>query len=74
MMKRVLALLSATVWISISEFVQNQFLLTDYWIKHYTTLGLTFPSAPINGAIWGIWSLLFAILIYNSSLIFMLNV
>ena len=27
-------------------------------------MGLTFPSEPINGAVWGIWSLLFAIAIF----------
>jgi hypothetical protein len=27
-------------------------------------MGLIFPSEPINGAIWGIWSLCFAIGIY----------
>lgn len=33
-------------------------------MDHYQALGLTFPSAPINGAVWGIWSLLFAIAIF----------
>lgn len=27
-------------------------------------MGLTFPSEPVNGAIWGLWSLLFATAIY----------
>jgi hypothetical protein len=27
-------------------------------------MGLIFPSEPINGAIWGVWSLFFAIAIY----------
>jgi hypothetical protein len=26
-------------------------------------MGLVFPSKPINGAIWGLWSLLFAVAI-----------
>jgi hypothetical protein len=26
-------------------------------------MGLVFPSEPINGAIWGLWSLLFAVAI-----------
>ena len=63
-MKKVLALLSATVWISISEFVRNQFLLKQYWIDHYKSLGLVFPLEPVNGAVWGIWSVLFAALIF----------
>ena len=63
-MKKVLALLSATVWISISEFVRNQFLLKQYWMDHYKSLGLVFPLEPVNGAVWGIWSVLFAVLIF----------
>jgi hypothetical protein len=62
--KKVLSLLSATIWISISEFLRNEFILKSFWIDHYQKLGLTFPSEPINGAVWGIWSLLFAIVIY----------
>ena len=56
--------LLATIWISISEFVRNEFLLKSYWTDHYQTLGLVFPSEPINGAVWGIWSLCFAIAIF----------
>jgi hypothetical protein len=62
--KTILPILLATVWISISEFVRNQFLLKSYWIDHYENLGLVFSSKPLNGAIWGLWSLCFAIAIY----------
>ena len=62
--KTVLPILIATIWISISEFVRNSFLLNNLWTEHYKTLGLTFPEQPINGAVWGIWSLCFAIAIY----------
>ena len=58
--KTILPVLLATIWISLSEFVRNSFLLQSYWIDHYSKLGLTFPEEPINGAIWGIWSLCFA--------------
>ena len=54
----------ATIWISLSEFVRNELLLKSYWIEHYKKLGLVFPSEPVNGAIWGIWSLSFAIAIF----------
>ena len=64
MKKTVLPVLAATVWISISEFVRNEFLLKSYWTEHYGSLGLTFPSEPINGAGWGLWSLLFAVAIW----------
>jgi len=62
--KTILPILLATIWISISEFVRNSFFLHYYWINHYKKLGLTFPEEPINGAVWGIWSLCFAIGIY----------
>jgi hypothetical protein len=62
--KIVLPILLATIWISISEFVRNEFLLKSYWTDHYDSMGLVFPSEPINGAVWGIWSLCFAIGIY----------
>jgi len=60
----VLPVLYATIWIGISEFVRNEFLLASYWNEHYENLGLVFPSTPINGAIWGLWSLCFAIAIF----------
>jgi hypothetical protein len=62
--KTLLPILFATIWISISEFVRNEFLLKSYWLNHYENMGLVFPSEPINGAIWGLWSLLFAIAIF----------
>jgi hypothetical protein len=64
MKKTVLPILLATIWISISEFARNEFLVKSYWTGHYEQLGLIFPSEPINGAIWGLWSLLFAIAIF----------
>jgi Na+-transporting NADH:ubiquinone oxidoreductase subunit NqrE len=60
----ILPILLATAWISLSEFIRNEFLLKEYWTAHYSSMGLTFPSEPVNGAIWGLWSLLFAIFIY----------
>jgi hypothetical protein len=62
--KTILPVFLATIWISVSEFVRNSYFLHHYWIDHYNSLGLTFPEAPINGAVWGIWSLCFAISIY----------
>ena len=60
----VLPIILATIWISISEFVRNELLLKSYWTEHYQNMGLVFPSEPINGAVWGLWSFLFAITIY----------
>ena len=62
--KNILAVISSTIWISISEFLRNQILLKKYWIGHYKSMGLTFPAEPVNGAVWGLWSLLFAITIF----------
>lgn len=63
-MKAFLAIFSATVWISVSEFVRNEFFLKSYWIDHYNTLGVAFPDAAINGIVWGVWSLGLAILCF----------
>ena len=60
----ILPVFLATIWISLSEFVRNEFILKSFWIEHYQHLGLTFPSEPVNGAVWGIWSLLFALTIF----------
>jgi len=62
--KTILPILLATIWISVSEFARNEFLVKHYWTNHYEGLGLTFPSEPVNGAVWGLWSLLFAIAIF----------
>lgn len=62
--KTFLPIILATIWISISEFVRNELLLKSYWTEHYQNMGLVFPSEPINGAVWGLWSFLFAIAIY----------
>lgn len=62
--KTILPILLATIWISLSEFVRNIFLVHSYWIEHYQNLGLIFPEKPINGAVWGLWSLCFAIAIF----------
>ena len=62
--KTISPVLLATIWISVSEFVRNELLVKTYWTDHYNNLGLVFPSEPINGAAWGIWSSLFAIAIY----------
>jgi hypothetical protein len=64
MKKAILSVILATIWISISEFVRNSYFLHHFWIEHYSELGLLFPEEPLNGAVWGIWSLCFAIAIF----------
>ena len=56
--------LLAALWISLSEFIRNEFLFKSYWTDHYQLLGFSFPSEPVNGIVWGLWSLVFALLIY----------
>jgi hypothetical protein len=64
MKKTVVPILLATVWIGVSEFARGSFLLRPFWVDHYAKLGLVFPEKPGNGAVWGLWSLLFAVAIY----------
>ena len=59
-----LPIVLSALWISISEFVRNEILLKTFWVEHYQSLGLVFPSEPVNGIIWGVWSLALAISIY----------
>ncbi|MEI6681480.1 MAG: hypothetical protein WCO44_02570 [Bacteroidota bacterium] len=62
--KAILPVFLATLWISLSEFARNEFFVKSFWTGHYQGLGLTFPSAPVNGAIWGLWSMLFAVAVF----------
>jgi len=62
--RTILPVVAATAWISISEFARNQFIVQSFWTGHYQSMGLEFPSQPLNGAVWGIWSLLFAVAIF----------
>jgi ABC-type multidrug transport system fused ATPase/permease subunit len=50
--------------VNASEFFRNEVLLKKYWVDHYQSLGMTFPSAPKNGMIWVVWGFLLALAIY----------
>ncbi len=63
-LQNTIAILLATFWIGLSEFVRNQLLFINTWKDHFNSLGLTFPSEPINGIIWMMWSLVFAVTIF----------
>jgi len=63
-MRPIVSLLASTAWIAIHEFVRNQLVLLHEWTSHYTSLGIVFPAEPVNGAVWGIWSLAFAVVIF----------
>ena len=61
--RTILPILLSTIWISVSEFLRNQVFYRDLWENHYHDLGLVFPERLINGVGWGLWSLVFAIVI-----------
>jgi len=60
MKKRALALFVSGMWVSFSEFFRNEILFKQYWLDKYQSLNLLFPSEPINGVIWGVWSFVMA--------------
>lgn len=64
MKKTVLPIFLATLWISISEVFRNSFLLHEHWVNHYKNMGQIFPEQPANGMVWGIWALIFSVLIF----------
>jgi hypothetical protein len=59
-----IAVIVTGLWINVSEFFRNEVLLKDYWLNHYQSLGLTFPSTPQNGLLWVAWGFLFALAVY----------
>jgi len=57
----------AGIWVGLCEFVRNQFLLVSQWQGHYRGMGLEFPSKPVNGMMWMVWSFLMAGTVYAIS-------
>ena len=62
--RNIIAIILTGIWVNASEFFRNEILLKTYWVEHYRSLGMTFPSEPQNGMIWLAWGFLFAIAIY----------
>ena len=62
--RSIIAVVLTGIWVNASEFFRNEVLLKTYWVDHYQSLGMTFPSEPRNGMIWLAWGFLFAISIY----------
>lgn len=60
MKKYLLAFLASGIWINVSEFVRNELVIKKLWVDGFHEMGLIFPSAPINGAVWGLWAFIFA--------------
>lgn len=65
--RAILAVAVATFWISASEFLRNQIFFHSFWTDHFKSLGIEFPSNNINGAVWGLWSLMLSVFIYSIS-------
>ncbi len=62
--RHIIAVILTGIWINVSEFARNEVLLKTYWVNHYQSLGMTFPSEPMNGMIWFAWGFLYAVAIY----------
>ena len=62
--RSIIAVVLSGIWVNASEFFRNEVLLKRYWVDHYQSLGMTFPSGPQNGMVWVVWGFLFAIAIY----------
>jgi hypothetical protein len=58
------AIVGAGLWIGLSEFLRNQLLLAAVWRDHFASLGLVFPSDPVNAAVWMLWSFVFGSLLF----------
>jgi hypothetical protein len=58
--KTILTVAVAGIWVGMCEFVRNQFMLISVWRNHYQALGLQFPSGPLNGMMWMLWSFMLA--------------
>jgi len=63
MKKTILPVLFSGVWITVSEFVRNEFLFKSYWVDHYQSLNLKFQTLPLNGILWTVWSFILAYVI-----------
>ena len=62
--RSIAAIAAAWVWVGFSEFLRNQLLFAQLWVDHYRSLGLEFPNAPLNAALWMVWALVFVIVVW----------
>ncbi len=63
-LRNVIAVLLTGIWVNASEFFRNEVLVKHHWASHYQSLGLSFPSEPINGAMWIVWGFLYSTAIF----------
>lgn len=57
-------ILLAGLWVNTCEFLRNQILLNGEWVQHFQSLGMGFPSAPINALVWVVWGFVFAAIVF----------
>ena len=62
---KLLAIASVTIWIIAWEMLRNELLFKSIWVDHFSALGLTFETLPINGILWTAWSFILAYVIYE---------
>jgi hypothetical protein len=58
--RNLVAIALAGLWINGNEFLRNEIWLKSHWIAHYHSLGRSFPSGPLQGAVWVLWGFVFA--------------
>jgi len=61
--KFILAVIVSGMWMNLSEYVCNELVLKDIWLKGYHVLGLVYPSSPINTVVWVVWIFVFAVIL-----------
>ena len=54
-----IAVVASGMWMNLSEFIRNEFVIKHMWIKGFEEIGLSFPSAPVNDLVWVIWTFIF---------------
>lgn len=47
--RSILSVILTGIWVNACEFFRNEVLLKKYWVDHYQSIGMTFPSASITG-------------------------
>ncbi len=65
--KAFLPVLLTGVWVNACEFVRNELLFNHYWVDHFAGMGLSFPSQPVNGAVWVVWGFSMAAFVWALS-------
>jgi len=62
--RSIITVILAGIWVNVSEFFRNEYLLKSFWVHHFKSHGMTFPSDPINGIMWIVWGFLFSAAVY----------